>query len=103
MPLFLCCQLPVFLQSRERLEKLEMEKYTVPEKEDSLYQEYIKDYELTLLRKYFIDFMQEKRPVWAKEYQAATVRAEFESAVSRCDGPFTMRDVEDWLDGVEGR
>ena len=97
--------LPVasFLQIRERLGKPEMERYTDLEKEDSLYQEQLKDYELHLLRKHFIEFMQEKRQVWAKEYQAATVRAEFESGVSRCDGPFTMGNVEDWLDGAEGR
>jgi hypothetical protein len=103
MPLFICCQLPVFLQSRERLEKPEKEKYADPENEDSLYQEHLRDYELILLRKHFIEFMQEKYPAWAKEHQTATVRAELESAVSRCDGPFTMGEVEDWLDGVEGR
>lgn len=47
--------------------------------------------------------MQEKHPAWAKEHQTATVRAEFESAVSRCDSPFTMGEVEDWLYGVEGK
>ena len=93
---------PDFLQSRERLDKPEIEKYSDPENEDSLYQEHLKDYELTLLRKNFIEFMQAKYPAWAEEYHAAGIRAELESAVSRCDDPFSLGEVEDWLDRVEG-
>ncbi|KAH8589886.1 hypothetical protein B0O99DRAFT_745701 [Bisporella sp. PMI_857] len=103
MPFFMCCQLPGFLRSRERLDKPEMEEYSDPENEDSLYQEHLKDHELTLLRKNFIEFMQAKYPAWAEEHHAAGVRAEFESAVSRCDGPFSLGEVEGWLDRVEGR
>lgn len=94
MPFFICCQLPSFLQSRQRLDK--------PENKDSLYPEHLKDYEPTLLRKKFIEFMQARYPAWAEEYHAAGVRAEFESAVSRCDDPFSLGKVEDCIDRVEG-
>ena len=102
MPLFMCCQLPGFFQSRERPDKPDVETYSDPESEDSLYQEHLKDYELTLLRKNFIEFMQAKYPAWAEEHHAAGIRAEFESAISGCNDPFSLGEVEDWFDRVDG-
>lgn len=103
MPLFMCCQMPDLLQGRERLEKPDIAKYVPQGEEGSIYEEHLKDYELTLLREHFIEFMQAKYPAWAAVHHAGGVMAEFEYAVSTCeDTIFGLWDIRKWLDRVEG-
>jgi hypothetical protein len=44
--------------------------------------------------------MEAKYPAWTKEHHVAAIRAEFEPAVSSCDGPL-MGGFEVWLDDFE--
>jgi len=102
MPLYVCCQVPGFLQSTDREDKPDPKKYGVPETENSLYDEHLKDYELTQLRKYFLEYMHAKHPAWVKEYEGVGVKGEFEDAVRMCDDVWSVGEIDAWLDHAEG-
>ncbi|KAI0045349.1 kinase-like protein [Auriscalpium vulgare] len=102
LPLWKACQLPSFLVGRARAERPDAELYAVDEDGTrELYDEQLREWELTQLRVVFLEEMERVRPVWVREHRSAGQRADFELALTHCDGELTRRRVCRWIDRVE--
>ncbi|KUJ07009.1 kinase-like protein [Mollisia scopiformis] len=116
LPLWRACQLPQFLEGRERNEEPKREQYALDdgkeedegEKEpldnesmNSLYWEHLMEYELTQLRLLFREEMRIVAPEWIQEMQSGAEKADFEDAVRNCDNGWRSSTVVAWLDARE--
>jgi hypothetical protein len=60
------------------------------------------EYELTKLRRYFLDEMRRLEPKWIEVFDSATARRDFHIAVQNCDNGFLATHITEWLDDVAG-
>ncbi|KAN0086641.1 hypothetical protein V8E54_000329 [Elaphomyces granulatus] len=102
LPLWKACDFPEFLSDRPRYKELSPEDLNVsPEVYDYVYKEHLQ-YELTKLRQYFLDEMQQLEPKWIEVFESATAKRDFYFAVQHCDG-FLAGHINRWLEDVSGR
>lgn len=103
MPFWKGCQIPSFIDTPERIEKPNPEMYdtNIEDGEESLYAEYLNEYECTCLRKHFLEDMAGLAPQWIVEHQKSTLKVDFDLALENCDGGFGTQMVRTWLDRVE--
>jgi hypothetical protein len=74
--------------------------YDDDEEPDSLYWEYLMEYELTKLRRYFLDEMRRLEPKWNEVFDSATAKRDFYLATQNCDSEFLAGDITAWLGKV---
>ena len=103
MPLWMGCQIPSFIETAERTERPDPERYTISSQDssNSLYQEHLDEYECTRLRECFLEEMARLAPGWITEYQTSRSKADFDKALANCDGGFGAKMVKRWLDHLE--
>ncbi|OTA63273.1 kinase-like protein [Hypoxylon sp. EC38] len=106
LPLYEACQFPAFLQqARDRhVEPLTPHRVTQrqPDSKDILgYERDLRQHELTLLRKLFINEMMGRCPEWVHIYNNRKNLRDYEAAVQNCDNEFAYEAVERWVDAVE--
>jgi hypothetical protein len=112
LPLWRACQLPQFLEGRERVEEPQRDQYSPDDGEDetsdkeqldnegvnSLYWEHLMDWELAQLRKTFLEEMNRLSPEWIKTMEEGVEKADFENAVQNCDNSWRTKKINAWLD-----
>ncbi|ESZ94202.1 hypothetical protein SBOR_5428 [Sclerotinia borealis F-4128] len=120
LPLWRSCSLPELFRSRERTQKPERDQYAPDspssspidsdldsdfdnEGINSLYWEYLLEYELTQLRSLFLHEMHVVAPEWTQEYMNAVEngKVDFELAVQHCDNSWRTYKIRAWLDARE--
>lgn len=106
LPLYEACQFPAFLQqSRDRhVEPLTPHRVAQKKpgsKEILEYERDLRQYELTLLRKLFINEMMGSCPEWVHIYNNRKSLRDYEAAVQNCDNESAYEAVERWVDAVE--
>lgn len=103
LPLWHVCRLPSFLDGPDRHDRPLPEHYFRDEETGApctLYSEHLREHEKTRLRGTFWRAMERRSPGWVVEHERAGGKADFELAVSACDG-LGRRTVSKWLDRVE--
>ncbi|KAL9110739.1 MAG: hypothetical protein Q9227_004731 [Pyrenula ochraceoflavens] len=118
LPLWKSCQIPHFLEGRERDKEplrddygteLDDEKAGKEKSEDDLdnegicdlYWEHLLEYEQTQLRKAFLSEMEKIAPLWVETSKKGALRADFERAVLYCDDGWHVKILKSWLDDLE--
>jgi aminoglycoside phosphotransferase len=102
VPLWKACDYPSFLEGPSREEKPDKTTYRCDEP-GSLYRERLMEYELTVLRRCFIDEMQRLEPGWIKIFESSKTQRDFDMAVRNCDNEFLARFINEWLDDFAPR
>lgn len=102
LPLWKACYYPFFLEGRPRDEEPDQNEYRHADDggPDSLYWEHLMEYELTKLRRYFLDEMRRLDPKWVEVFDSAKARRDFHIAVQYCDNEFLARHINEWLDDI---
>lgn len=108
MPLFVACQFPPFMENKPN--EIEPIKSGYPHDEagevDELYWEHLETWQLTKLRKVFLDEMRRLQPEWVAVFESSQRQRDFHLGVAACASEFLMRRISAWLDdldsGVEG-
>jgi Phosphotransferase enzyme family len=100
LPLWKACDYPCFLESKSRYEELDRNNYNKDDP-DTLYWEHLMEYELTKLRRYFLDEMRQLEPKWIEVFESATTKRDFYVAIHNCDNVFMRRHINDWLDDID--
>lgn len=101
LPLWKVCQLPRFLRGKDRDEMPVKENYTLDEiGESELYSIHLLNYELTHLRKVFLEKMEKIEPAWLEVYSCEHNREKLDVdlAVQHCNDPFSIKILNCWLD-----
>ncbi|KAK3332336.1 phosphotransferase enzyme family-domain-containing protein [Cercophora scortea] len=105
LPLFTACQYPPFLQGKPN--EIEPIKHIYQHDEhgqvDEIYWEHLEYFELTQLRRFFLDEMRRLQPGWVEIFESRTSQRQrdFELAVAACDDPFMLRRILKWLADME--
>ncbi|KAH6661046.1 hypothetical protein BKA67DRAFT_668012 [Truncatella angustata] len=60
-----------------------------------------RDFELTYLRKVFLQEMYHRCPAWYNTWKGSQVRKDYEAAVQNCDNEYMIHKVEAWVEAVE--
>ncbi|KAI5861535.1 hypothetical protein GGS23DRAFT_611533 [Durotheca rogersii] len=110
LPLYEACRLPAFLQqARGRpVAPLRVLPYASPEgdtgndRRQRRYDEALRQHHIYLLRRLFLHEMAERCPAWVEVYRRCGYLRDYEAAVQNCDNEFAYRQVERWVDAVEG-
>ncbi|KAI9668025.1 MAG: hypothetical protein M1821_000845 [Bathelium mastoideum] len=99
MPLWKACDYPAFLQGRTRETKPDPSRYKPDEngQPNELYWEALKNYELTQLRKYFLNQMRRLEPRWIQVYETSQLQRSFDTALQQSDNDFMVRFIDAWL------
>lgn len=102
LPLWRACYYPFFLEGRPRHEEPDRNEYrhTDDGEPDSLYWEHLMEYELTKLRRYFLDEMRRLEPKWIEVFNSAKAKRDFYIAVQNCDNAIFAKHINEWLDGI---
>jgi aminoglycoside phosphotransferase len=102
LPLWKACYYPFFLEGRPRDEEPDRHEYrhTDDGEPNNLYWEHLMEYELTKLRRYFLDEMQRLEPKWVEVFNSAKARRDFHIAVQNCDNELCVRHINEWLDDI---
>ncbi|KAI9704558.1 MAG: hypothetical protein M1820_005471 [Bogoriella megaspora] len=102
MPLWKACNHPCFLEGKTRKTKPDVSRYKLEAngQPNELYWEHLKDYELTRLRKYFLDQMRRLEPMWIEVYETSQLQRSFDTALHHSDDIFMARFINSWLDDM---
>lgn len=102
VPLWLGCQIPKFLHSREVKERPLFRTEFEDEADENHYWRLIEEHEKTQLQAFFLDEMQRVCPEWMQIHQAGSLEADFDLAVNTVALPAGATDhFERWLGQVE--
>jgi aminoglycoside phosphotransferase (APT) family kinase protein len=104
VPLWLGCQIPKFLHSREVNELPPFRTGFEDEEDKNQYWRLVEDYGKTQLRAFFLEEMQQVCPEWMKFHQAGSLKADFSFAVDTVALPVPVGATdhfERWLEQVE--
>ena len=102
VPLWKACCYPSFLESPVRELEPDRSRYRCDEKgiPNELYWEHMNDYEITFLRRYFMDEMRRLQPKWIRVFEASHMQRAFDFAVNNCDNGFLTWEINQWLDSI---
>lgn len=105
LPLWKACDYPKCLDEKLRHEEPVREKYGQEDngEPNELYWETLEDFELTCLRRFFLDEMRRLEPGWIEVFEASEAKRDFELAMNQCDIDFSARYIEGWLDDFEAK
>jgi hypothetical protein len=117
MPLWRACELPALLTGRDRQEEPVRDNYSPDNPEDAsgqderdaldneevniLYWEHLQEYELTGLRKIFLEEMRNRCPSWIQQFEENGDKSDYELAVQNCDNDLRFKTIKSWLDARE--
>lgn len=116
VPLWRACQLPALFDERIREEMPNKETYAADSDEEDdkdddgldnegitdLYWEHLLEYEMTQLRKLFVEEMEKESPEWVAVMKQSTLKAYFERAVDDCDNGWSNKVIKQWVDSLVG-
>ncbi|KAK1965744.1 hypothetical protein LY78DRAFT_703473 [Colletotrichum sublineola] len=105
LPLYIACQYPPFLQGRPRDVEPIKSMYQHDEEGNvvELYWEHLEDYELTQLRRLFLEEMGKLQPEWVSIFNKSQRQRDYDLAVTSCDDTFMIRRILTWLSDLESR
>ena len=105
VPLWKACDYPSFLKSPFRDIKPDQKGYEDDGngRPGSLYWEHLMEYELTILRRHFMDEMRRLEQKWITIFESSQVQRDFDTAVQNCDNEFLARPINEWLDDIASR
>jgi hypothetical protein len=102
LPLWKACDYPDFLEDKER--HTEPDKVRYRDDADGeiteLYWEHLQEYELTLLRKIYIDEMRRLEPGWVEVFDKSQLQRDFDYALLNCGNEFLARVIKEWIEDV---
>ena len=99
VPLWEACQLPAFLQGADRTkEPLHKEYQLADGTTNAGFLLDTREFENTLLRAQFLRRMAEVEPSWTDIYHASGEKVDFCYSVLYCDGVFSFKRIQKWLD-----
>ena len=102
VPIWLGCQMPKFLHSREANERPPFRTEFEDEEDENHYWRLVEEHEKTQLRAFFREEMQRVCPKWMQSHQAGSLKADFSLAVDTVALPAGATDhFERWLRQVE--
>ncbi|KAI1134783.1 hypothetical protein F5Y05DRAFT_200439 [Hypoxylon sp. FL0543] len=106
LPLYEACQFPAFLQqSRDRpvepLTPYRVAQKQPDDRDTARYERHLRQHEITLLRKLFINEMMDRCPEWVHLFNNRKELRDYEAAVQNCDNEFTYKIVARWVDDLE--
>ncbi len=96
VPLWLACDYPSFLWSADRSEKPTPSAFP-----NEMYWERLNAYDLTCLRRIFMEEMRRLEPAWEQVSKSSQRKRDFSSALTNYDGELHMAGILDWLSDVE--
>ncbi|KAM9879497.1 kinase-like protein [Verticillium dahliae] len=102
LPLWASCYFPTFLNDQPRNSMPDRANYDVePNGEiDGLYWDHVKEYELTRLRKTFLEEMASLEPGWMEVFESSAQKRDPDMAVRKCDNDFLAKRIQGWVDDV---
>lgn len=102
MPLWKACDYPGFLIDKPREAKPEKNRYFHDEhgEVNELFWEHLLHYELTELRREFLDAMRRLEPMWITVFEESTLQRDLDYAVRNCDSVLCHRKITAWLDAT---
>jgi aminoglycoside phosphotransferase (APT) family kinase protein len=101
VPLWKACDFPSFLEGRPREVKLDQTAYDLNDEDHAEdYWRYLKEYEITKLRRVFLDEMAILEPEWMEIFKASQVKRDLDSAVLDCASELSARNIRYWSDNV---
>lgn len=116
VPLWRAYQLPKLFEEWVREEKPEKEHYPPDSDEEDdndddgldnegitdLYWDHLLEYELTQLRKVFVEETETRNPGWSVSSKESTLKNDFERAVEECANGWRNKSVKRWVDTLAG-
>ena len=99
VPLWKACDYPDFLDRRSREERPDEKDYDRDDS-DTLYWEHLMQYELTVLRRFFINEMQRLEPEWVRVFESSKTQRGFDLAVKHCDDVLLASTINEWIDDI---
>ncbi|KAF3091842.1 hypothetical protein TWF102_008084 [Orbilia oligospora] len=106
VPAWKSCQVPFFLTNTAppRASKPRAEDYLEYDGSlNDLYFTHIKEWEITILRKRFLEYMETKDSDWIRVYESSRRIRDFEYAVQHCDNEMMIERIIAWLYMVENK
>ena len=102
VPLWKGCQIPSFLDRRERTQRPDPAIYTSgSDDSNDCYENDLYEFECTCLRGVFLEEMARLAPRWIVEYQTSHSKVDFDWALQGCNGFNMPYLVRRWLKGIE--
>lgn len=103
LPLWIACQFPSILQGKPLDERPIKSRYRHDEngKVAELFWEHLENYELTQLRRLFLEEMRRLQPTWVEIFESSQRQRDFDLAVTSCDDSFLIRRIRNWLDDMD--
>ncbi len=102
LPLWKACYYPAFLQGYPRSTEPDQGKYQrgADGELSELYWEHLLEYELTMLRREFLDEMKQLEPEWIKVFESSQTKLDLDIAVQNCDNEFLARRINEWINDL---
>ncbi|KFA77556.1 hypothetical protein S40288_05753 [Stachybotrys chartarum IBT 40288] len=102
LPLSIACQYPPFLQGKPHdVEPIQAQYEDESGEVAELYWEHLENYELTQLRRLFLEKMRKLQPGWVEIFMSSQRQRDFALAVEAADDPFMIRRILAWLHDLE--
>jgi len=105
LPLWKACYYPSFLGGSRRDTPPDQARYQHGDdgRPAELYWEHVMEFELTTLRRFFLDEMAKLEPRWVKVFDSSSMQRDLDIAVQNCDNEFLARRIHSWIDDVTTR
>lgn len=102
LPLWKACCYPSFLEGRPREKKPELARYKRGANGEAtdLYWDHMMEYELTTLRRIFLDEMARLELGWMEIFNSSQFQRDLDLAVQSCDSEFLASDINEWIDEI---
>ena len=103
LPLWIACQFPLVVQGNRPDEEPIKSRYLHDEngEVDELYWEHLENYELTQLRRIFLEEMTKLEPRWVEIFKSSQRQRDFDLAVTNCGESFLIRRICNWLNHMD--
>lgn len=107
LPLWKGCSIPYFSGRNPRNSEPDISRYILPATREpsGQYWEDLKEFELTTLRRKFLEEMRLQEPAWVDVYENSQVQRDFYNVIEYCDGAYggdedTPSHVKEWINDV---
>jgi hypothetical protein len=105
LPLWKACYYPSFLEGPTRDTKPDGTGYQCgPDGQPGeLYWEHLMEFELTILRRVFLDEMARLEPQWMEIFNSSSLQRDLDTAVQNCDNEFLASRINSWINDVAAK